>query len=73
MELCAACVCVHCHKSTYPCLEGSMYVYRCDLPHVCAGRHARIDACNLLGHQHMPTCTLAWKSFACENVCNVCV
>lgn len=73
MELYAACVCVHWRKSTYLCMEGSMCVYRCALLHVCAGRRARLGACNLLGHQHVPTCTLVWKSFACENACNVCV
>ena len=71
------CVCVCVSTGTSPFIgvqrKGSMSTHRHDLPHVCAGRHAHSGACNQPGRWLMRTCTLAWRSLVCKNVCSMCV
>nr|KAF6296025.1 hypothetical protein mMyoMyo1_009157 [Myotis myotis] len=69
VELCTACVSVYTGTNPLPRARWEACVHRGGLP----PPYAHVGAWNLLGHQHLPTCTSVWKSFAYESACDVCV
>lgn len=72
VELCTACESVSLAQIPLPVRGGKRACAQVGSPPPPAGRCAPAGARNL-GHQHLPPCTWARKSFASESACDVCV